>query len=575
MKNKKRYQIVWLLSFLILFSCSESTQKGSSTFDDPYAAVARPLPDDAAPPEYQVFRYLGYEPAHLDVTIDIYHSGLSEYLYERLCMLDHNNRLIPGAAERWEVSEDGKTWTFYMWSEAKWSDGKPVTAHDFEYSFKRLLDPAEASVYAFFYYDIKGARAFNQGEVKSSDEVGVRAVDDLTLEIETEKPSAILPYIMSYPTSAPVPKWQVEKYGKTWTEAGKGISNSAFHLETWKAGESMTFGLNPYYNGPNPAYLRKVIRVFDQTETGAVTSRVGLFPYENDETDVVRVQPVELERIQNDPVLSKELWSWDRLATVYMYFRTHQPPFNDVRVRRAFAHAIDQEAISNVVLRGMMVPAYTMLPLHFPGYVGEKYREYQAFDPDKARALLAEAGYPDGRQFPQTELWLKRQPSTSPEGQSAQAIQQMLEDNIGVNISIRNADRQTYEINMKDWAIPMSTIMFTYDFPDPHNLLSLVWHSQPKGYGRHDWVNKSFDRLVDQAVEEMDPDKRMALYDEAERILAEDAGGVFLWHVLDYELRKPWIKGLPADQWGNHPSYNNNTSYSDIYIGKEILDKDR
>ena len=569
-------QVIFIAAIGCIISCGSSETGDIGTFIAPDAGVARPLPADAAPPEYQVFRYLGYEPSHMDVSIDIYHSGLSEFLFERLCMLSHNNELIPGAARDWEVSDDGKTWTFYLQPDGRWSDNRPVTAHDFEYMFKRMLDPEEAAVYAFFYYDIKGARAFNQGDVDDADGVGVRAIDDLTLQIETEEPCAILPYIVSYPTTAPVPRWQVEKYGSDWTMAGNCISNSAFQLETWTRGHSMTFGLNPYYTGPNPAYLRKIIRVFDQTlEAGGASGKTGVLPYESNESDIVMVPPVELERIQKDPVLKDELWSWDRLATVYLYFRTHQPPFDDALVRRAVAQAIDQEAIANVVLRGMMVPAYTMLPLHYPGYVGDKYKQFQAFDPDNARRLLSSAGYPGGRGFPATELWLKSQPPTSPEGVAAQAIQQMLKDNLNIDLDIRNMDRTTYEVQMKDWAIPLSTIMFTYDFPDPHNMLSLVWHSQPKGYSRHDWKNERFDELVDRAVQELDQDKRMVLYDEAERILAKDAGGVFLWHVLDYQLRKPWVKGLPVDRWGNYPLYNNNTSYCDIYIGKEAIGVDR
>ena len=181
------------------------------------------------------------------------------------------------------------------------------------------------------------------------------------------------------------------------------------------------------------------------------------------------------------------------------------------RGRRGLAHAVGQEAVANVVLRGMMLPAYTMLPLHYPGYVGEKYKDIQAYNPDEARRLLADAGYPGGRGFPTLELWLKRQPSTSPEGMAAQAIQQMLDETLDVKINIRNADRTTYEVKMKDWEIPLSTIMFTYDFPDPHNLLSLVWHAQPNGYGRHDWKNSRFDDLVDQAVREMNTPERMKL----------------------------------------------------------------
>lgn len=571
------HHVMWLVLLLVnVAGCGNSEERSPVSPGDPYGQVARPLPADAAPPELQVFRYLGYEPSHLDMSIDIYHSGLSEFLYERLCMLSHNNELIPGAATHWEVSEDGLTWTFYLESDRKWSDNRPLTAHDFEYSFKRMLKPESAAVYAFFYYDIKGARRYNQGETTDASVVGIRAVDDLTLTVETEEPCAILPYIVSYPTSAPVPRWQVEKHGPDWTMPGNSIGNAAFHLESWTRGSSMTFGLNPYYTGPNPAYLRRIVRIFDQTlEAAGASGKSGVLPYESNESDIVMVPPVELERIQADPDLKSQLWSWDRLATVYLYFKTHVPPFDNVLVRRAISKAIDQEAIANVVLRGMMVPAYTMLLLHYPGYSGDEFKQIQSFDPVVAAELMSMAGYPGGRGFPETELWLKSQASTAPEGVAAQAIQQMLKDHLNIDVEIRNMDRTTYEVEMKDWAIPMSTLMFTYDFPDPHNMLSLVWHSQPKGYSRHDWKSERFDAIVDQAVRELDHEKRMSLYTEAEQILVEDAGGVFLWHVLDYQLRKPWVKGLPVDRWGNYPFYNNNTSYSDIYIGDEAVGVDR
>ena len=556
---------------------SPSTElSDESTEYDPGVLVARPLPEDAAPPEHQVYRYLYFEPASLDISMTMYQSHGSEFLFERLCMLNHNNELIPGAAERWEGSSDGRTWTFYLRPGARWSDGHPVTAHDFEYTFKRLLDPDSGNVYAFFYYDIKGAKAYNQRENPDPNAVGVRAVDDLTLVIETEQSCAFLPYIVSFTSSSPVPRWQVEKHGRRWTEAGKCVSNSAFQLERWITGQYMTFGLNKYYEGPNKGYLRKIIRVFTSTVGAASASGgMGLAPYENNEVDDIGINPVYLKRIRNDPVLSKELWTFDTFTTVYLFFRSLTAPFDRLKVRQAIAHAIDNETIANVILKGMRIPAYTMLPLHFPGYVGEKYRHVQRYDPDLARSLLVEAGYSGGRGFPTVELWLIDAAPGSPTGQAAQAIQQMLLNNLGIRISIRNVEVATYRRAQYNWEIPMGIIGFNYDFPDPHSMLGIVWRSQPRGYGRHDWTNTEFDDLIDRAAGEMDHDKRMQMYDSAERILASDVGGVFLWYDMTFSLRKPWVKGIKQNRWGQYPFYKNNTSYCDIYIGNGVLQSGR
>jgi ABC-type oligopeptide transport system substrate-binding subunit len=534
-------------------------------------STAKPLPPDAAPPEKQVYRYQGYEPASLDISMTVYQSGQSEFLFERLCMLNHNNELIPGAAETWESSADGRTWTFHLRPGARWSDGTPVTAHDFAYTYRRLLDPKSGNVYAFFYYDIKGARAYNQGRITTPDSVGIRAPDDLTFVIETEKPCAYLPFIVQFPTSSPVPRWQIEKYGSRWTEQDRCVSNSAFQLETWEPGRRMTFGLNPYYNGPNRAHLRQVVRRF----TGPVgaTSTAGgsgIVSYENDEIDLIQVQsPAEVDRIRKDPQLSKQLWRSDGFSTNYIFFRTQQPPFNDVRVRQAIAHAIDKETIANVVLKGMVIPAYTMLPPHFPGYVGDRYRALQRYDPERARALLAEAGYPGGRGFPAVEMWTGDASPESMVGQAAQVVQEQLRQVLGIEIRIRNVQGNTYIQRMYEWAIPMSLGGFGYDFPDPQSLLGVVWRSQPKGYTRHDWGNARFDEMIDKGAGELDPEKRFQYYDEAERVLASDVGGAFLWHGQAHELRKPWVKGIKQDKWGNYPFWGNNTTYCDLYIGDE------
>jgi ABC-type transport system substrate-binding protein len=204
-----------------------------------------------------------------------------------------------------------------------------------------------------------------------------------------------------------------------------------------------------------------------------------------------------------------------------------------------------------------------MLPPGFPGYVGDKYRDLQAYDPRRAKQLLAEAGYPKGRGFPTVECWLRG----ASRDMVAEAIQGMLSQNLGINIKIVGQDRKVYVDNMYQYRIPMSLITFVYDYVDPHNMLGMVWHTRPKGTGRHDWSHETFDRLVDDASSEMDPTRRTQMYDEAERILASDAGGVFIHHSLPMQLRKPWLKGYTKDHAGYY-SHRQPVTMTRLYIGK-------
>jgi len=555
---------------------SRQTEQPVDLKEKALADLAARLPSDAAPLEHQVFRYLATEPKSMDMGVSLYSTGGTEFLFERLTMFGLDGELLPGVAERWESSDDGRIWTFHLRPDARWSDGRQVTAHDFEYTFRRFLHPDAGNVYAFLYYDIKGARSYNQRDTAEMSSLGIRALDDLTFVIETEQPCAFLPYITAYHTSSPVPRWQVEKYGDRWSDTEYCISNSAYQLEKWIPGQYLTFDLNPYYDGPNPGHVRQHVLI-STAQIGSASSAndLGILPYENNEIDAIEVRPMIVDQVQDNPNLLDEMWTYDEFSTLYVYFKTREPPFDDLRVRQAFAHAIDKQTIANVILKGMMIPAHTMLPVHFPGYVGEKYKDIQKYDPELARKLMAAAGYPGGKGFPVKELWLPDAQSSSPTGQAAQAIQQMLQENLGVSIRLRNSEGGAYRTSMYNWEIPMSLAGFNYDFPDPHSMLGIIWRSQPRGYTRHDWNNPSFDSLIDRAAGEMDREKRMQLYDEAERILATDVGGVFLWHVKTYQLRKPWLKGFREDKWGNYPNYRNGHAYYDIYIGKEAVGSGR
>lgn len=520
-------------------------------------SVGRVMPADAAPLDEQVFRAMSPEPRTLDATVNLYDTESTILPFETLLRRDENWEPGPGGAERYEVSKDGKTWTFHLRPGARWSDGRPVTAHDHVYTFRRRMNPEEANPYAFFFYDIKNARPINQGKIKDLTQLGVRALDDLTLVIETEHPSPYLPYIVSFGDVYPVPRWQVEKYGRKWTMPEHIVSNSGFKLAEWTPGDRMVFVPDPMYNGPHKPYLEKVIHPFRHASTATI------LPYENNEVDVEAVDITDLNRILQHPRLGKELVRMPARSTWYLFFRTRRPPFNDIRVREAFARAINRDFITRVVLRDTAVPAYSMIPPGFKDYAGDTFKPEQGYDPERARQLMREAGYPNGRGFPKLEMWL-RAPTPSLR-LAAEAIQGMLREHLGVETTIRMADRTAYMDNLYNWRMDFGFIVFVADYVDPRNMLDMIWRSQPQGFGRHDWFSAAFDRLVTEAASELDAGRRSQLYRQAERVLVSDYGAAFVFHPDNLELRKPWVRGTQRDRHGKAAPID----LTKIYIGKK------
>ena len=520
-------------------------------------SIGKVLPLDAAPLHQQILRHMLPEPRTLDVSINNYDAAGSLTIYDPLLKMNTSHELIPAAAARWDVSDDGLIWTFHLRPEGRWSDGRPVTAYDFQYTFRRLLHPDTGNPYAFFYYDIKGAQAYNTGVDPDENNLGVRAVDDLTFEIETTAPRAYLPYIAAFHGASPAPRWAVEKYGVKWTDPGHNVSNGSYRLTEWTSGVGIVLSLDPQYNGPNKGSVEHIHWIFNP-----VNAPTGMIAYENNEIDYVGINVADLVRVRQDPILNKELVRSPLQQTAYLYFQHQSPPFNDVRVRRAFAHAIDRDALTRVVLGGAGTPAYAMLSPDFPGYAGEKHNAYQNYDPPLARRLLAEAGYPDGRGFPGLPMWIQPGrilPNT------AVAVQGMLKDILGINIEVVQMDGPTYRSRMYDWKIPLGFGNFGADFPDPHSNLGAFWRSGPRNVARHNWRHTDFDDLVDRAARSMDTEERLRLYDEAQRLLIEDVGGVFLYYSTAAELRKPWLKGVPRTKYGTYPF----PYLTEVYIGDE------
>ncbi|MEE2709244.1 MAG: peptide ABC transporter substrate-binding protein [Gemmatimonadota bacterium] len=521
-------------------------------------SVGRVLPPDAALPEEQVLRIMSPEPRSLDVSINLYDGEATILPFEPLMTRDPYWQPIPAGAERYTVSGDGKIWTFHLRPGACWSDGRPVTAQDYVYGYQRLLDPEVANPYAFFYYDIKNAKPVSQGAIKDLNQLGIQAEDDLTVVIETERAAPHLPHIVSFSLAYPAPKWAIEKHGKKWTEAGNIVSNSSFKLDEWAYGSHMTFVPDPYYNGPYKPYLEKVIHPFREAGNATVLS------YENNEVDVESVDIADLDRIERDPRLRPDLITSPGRTTWYLFFRTKEPPFNDIRVREAFARAVNREAICRVVLRGTAVAAYSMIPPDFIEYGGQELKHYQSYDPVRAKALMREAGFPNGRGFPKFDMWI-RSPTPSMK-LAGVAIHQMLKDNLGVDVSVRTADRSAYMSMLMDWKMPFGFLRFVADYVDPRNMLDMTWHSQPKGVARHDWQVEAFDRLVGEAGAELDRERRIKLYQEADEILVKDYGAAFIFHPLTLGLRKPWVKGYDSKPDGTVGGLD----YTQLYIGNNV-----
>ena len=380
------------------------------------------------------------EPTTLDPNLaeDIYSITPIEQLFLGLTNLNNETGAVePELAESWTVSEDGLTWTFNMRKDAVWSDGTPVTANDVEYSVKRAVKPETASPYAYVLYSIKNAAAINQTAIPTDtydiDSLGVKAVDDYTVEFTLEAPASYFESISSMWTLRPVPVAAIEKYGDAWTDPANIVVNGPYMLKEWKPAEQLVFEKNPTYYDADKVQI-------DRVELDVITDQnTELALYESGDLDVAGDNagsfPIEaLTRIRQDPTLSAELHEGPRASTTYVGFTMTKPPFDNVLVRKAFSAAIDRETMVRDVV-GSGVPATQFAP---KGIFGAPDPEVGiGYDPEQAKAWLAEAGYPDGEGFPTVTY---RYFSNTLEEALAQALQAMWKENLNVNVELESME---------------------------------------------------------------------------------------------------------------------------------------
>ncbi len=489
-------------------------------------------------------------PNGFDFNYDLYAGGSANVL-SGLLMYDPDYKPVGDMAETFTPNADASVWTFKMRKGAVWSNGDPVTAHDFEWSWKRQLNPATKASYAGFLYDIKNAEAYNQGKAGiTEDMVGVKAEDDSTLVVTCEGPRGYFPAIAGYVAALPAYRPGVEKYGAVkWTEANVGVWNGPFVLAKWEHNQYWQMDKNPkYWNAAN-IKLNSIIVPIQGYDT-------WLQSYENDELDWINQGPLgELKRVKGDPKLSKEMITFSLTGTWYLVPHVKMAPFDEPKVRLAMGHAIDRNAIVNGILQGLGQVAYTFIPPGFPGYNSDKLDEFTKYDPQMAMDMLKGTKYEGGKNWPKITM-TQRDEGDGPKA-VGDAIIAMLQQNLGMQIDhVVGEPKSTYQ-EMYDGKIQLMWIRWYADYPDPNDEHYLVFYGKITSGHRQVWNNDDFNNLIVKAQGVSDPNQRWDLYHQADKVLAGDGAAIFVYYPYNYGLLKSWVSGMPKNAQGDYvPDWN-------------------
>jgi oligopeptide transport system substrate-binding protein len=453
-----------------------------------------------------------FDQAHTSINIEAF---ILKDLYEGLTVYDAAGKIVPGAAESWTVSEDGTVYTFKLRDSANWSDGTPVTAEDFAFSFRRVENPAEAASYANILYPIKNAEKVNK-EGLPVDQLGVRAVDAKTLEVTLERPTPFFLELMAHQTALPVSKASVEKNGADFVKPGKLVSNGAYQLTEHVANDHLTATKNPSYWDAANVKIDKVIFYPLEDQAAAVRR------YEAGELDVnYNFSADQLKRLRER--YGDEVHVSPALATYYYVFDTRTKPFDDVRVRRALSMAIDRTFLANEIYAGSQVPQYAFVPPGLPDYGEPSSADFATKDQldreDDALALMKEAGFGEGGKPLSIEIRYNTNPNHE---RVATAVADMWKTTFGANVSLVNLDVSSHYAYLQEGgAFQVARAGWSADYGDPENFLAMNTTSN-KTFNYAKWSNQDYDALMAKSYDEQDPPARSKILHEAEAILMQE-----------------------------------------------------
>jgi ABC-type oligopeptide transport system substrate-binding subunit len=480
------------------------------------------------------------DPASHDYNKDLYCGGVPA-LWAGLMKFTSDFQAVPYVASKVTSNKDGSAWTFAIRKDSKWSDGSPCTARDFEYSWKRQLDPASAAPYASFLYDIKNGEAFNKKQITDASQVGVVAKDDWTLEVTLEGPRGYFPVLAAYLAALPGHKPSIEKYADKWTEAGNIVCNGPFTLEAWEHNKQMVLRKNPHFFGAKDVTLEKVIIPIIPVASGAL-------PYENNELDMTLLQSGDLKRLQTDPKTEKQVFRYPYPGTWYLLPQVTKAPFDNVKVRRAVGHAIDRDNVVRVA-QGFAIPAHSMIPPGFPGALDDKkIRDIQRFDPKAAIAMLKGTPFEGGKNWPKITLSMRDEALGSKP--LAEAVQSVLLEHLNMKTDLEVLEPRVFRDRLWKQDLQFVWIRWFMDYPDPHNEYFDTFYGKKTSGKRQAWSNDAFDKELEAGRDTRDTKARMVHYAKAEEIMQTDGGYVPVAWVVRYAAAKPQVRGLEKNRAG-------------------------
>lgn len=461
-------------------------------------------------------------------------SNINRDLFEGLVIGDIQGHPIPGAAESWD-NKDFKVWTFHLRKDAKWSDGTPVTAQDFVYSWQRLADPKTASPYASY---LQYGHLLNVDDIiagkKPITDLGVKAIDDKTFEVTLSEPVPYFYKLLVHPSVSPVPKAAIEKYGEKWTQPANIVTNGAYKLKDWVVNERIVLERNPQY--------------WDNAKT--VINQVTYLPISSEVTDVNRYRSGEIDMTYNNmPIelfqklkkeIPQEVHVDPYLCTYYYEINNQKAPFTDARVRTALKMALDRDIIVNKVKNQGDLPAYSYTPPYTDGMKVVK-PEWFTWSQDKrneeAKKLLAEAGYTADKPLTFNLLY-----NTSDlHKKLAIAVASIWKKNLGANVKLENQEWKTFLDNRHQGTFDVARAGWCADYNEPTSFLNTMLSDSSNNTSHY--KSPAFDKIIAETLQTNDDAKRADLYAQAEQQLDKDSVIVPVFYYVNARLVKPWVGG--------------------------------
>lgn len=479
----------------------------------------------------------GSEPKSLDPAFvnTVAESNILGDVLMGLTTLDAAGRPIPGAAERWEVSKDGKVWTFHI-RKHQWSDGRPVTAGDFVFAWTRLLNPKTAAPYAYNLWVVKNARAVSEGRLPPA-ALGAVAKDPRTLVVTLEHPAPYLPELLTHDTAYPVPRHVVEAKGESWARIGNYVANGAYVPREWIPNDHVALARNP--------------RFYDAAHVRIDT--VNYLPTEDSQSGLKRLRAGELDT--QSPIPASQI-DWLRahmrdalhmrpfLAVSYFALNTADPPLEDRRVRKALNLGLDREIVTGKVLKLGDPPAYGIVPPGIANYPGGAAMDFKPLSAPArlalAQSLMAQAGYGPGN-----PLHLALETTHDPDNRRVAAVMQAMLRAIHVDLEVQSVDLQVHYKNLQTGQFQIASAVWVADFNDASNFLDLLQSASGNNYARY--RNPAYDRTLAAAQQEADIAKRGRLLLAAEKIALTDYPWLPWRFRLTQDIVAPRVKGWIAN----------------------------